>query len=209
MSRARYNGSAPLPSSQTVIRQGPEGELRIEKNVPLPELRPDRILVKVAYVAINPCDWKMSERFPAPGAVDGCDFSGTVVALGSDITKTGRFHVGEKVCGGVHGSNPIDPTTGSFADYVSADAEFTFKVPGYMDLEQAAAVGGTGIGTMGLALSRCLKLPGSPSSPVGEDESKQVLVYAASTSVGTLATQLVRLYVPFLSARLGPYCRLH
>ena len=193
MSRARHNNAIPLPSTQTVIRQDPGGVLSIQKDTPLPELRPDRILVKVHYVAINPCDWKMSERFPAPGAVDGCDFSGIVVALGSDVSKTGRFQVGEKVCGGVHGSNPIDPTTGSFADYVSADAEFTFKVPNYMGLKEAAAVGGTGIGTMGLALIRSLGLPGRPSQPVGDDEARQVLVYAASTSVGTLATQLLRL----------------
>lgn len=185
MSRVRHNGPTHLPSTQTVIKQGPDGELSIQKNCPLPEPRPDRILVKVAWVAINPCDWKMAERFPSPGAVDGCDFSGTVVALGSDVSKTGRFKVGDKVCGGVHGSNPIDITTGSFADYVSADAQFTFKVPSYMGLEQATAVGGTGIGTLGLALVRCLKLPGSPTVPVGEDEAKQVLVYAASTSVGT------------------------
>lgn len=62
-----------------------------------------------------------------------------------------------------------------------------------MGLEQAAAVGGTGIGTMGLALGRCLKLPGRPTALVGKEEAKQVLVYAASTSVGTLATQLLAL----------------
>jgi NADPH:quinone reductase-like Zn-dependent oxidoreductase len=193
MSRVRYNNSVALPATQTVIKQNEDGLLTIQKDFPLPEIRSDRLLVRVEYVAINPCDWKMSERFPAPGAVDGCDFAGTVVALGSDVSKTGRFQVGEKVCGGVHGSNPIDPTTGSFAEYLSADAEFTFKVPGYMGLKEAAAVGGTGIGTMGLALSKSLGLPGSPTRPVGETDSKYVLVYAASTSVGTLATQLLRL----------------
>ncbi|KAH3920889.1 trans-enoyl reductase phmE [Parastagonospora nodorum] len=193
MSRVRYNNSVALPATQTVIKQNEDGLLTIQKDFPLPEIRSDRLLVRVEYVAINPCDWKMSERFPAPGAVDGCDFAGTVVALGSDVSKTGRFQVGEKVCGGVHGSNPIDPTTGSFAEYLSADAEFTFKVPGYMGLKEAAAVGGTGIGTMGLALSKSLGLPGSPTRPVGETDSKYVLVYASSTSVGTLATQLLRL----------------
>lgn len=135
----------------------------------------------------------MAERFPSPGCVDGCDFSGTVVALGSDSSKTGRFRIGDRVCGAVHGSNPIDKTTGSFADYVSADAEFTLKIPDGMSLEQAAAIGGTGMGTMGLALKRCLGLKGSPIDPVNEDESKEVLVYAASTSIGTLAIQLLKL----------------
>lgn len=193
MSPARTLESSPLPTTQTAIIQGEGGILSIRHNAPLPTLRPDRILVKVAYVAINPCDWKMADRFPTPGCVDGCDFSGTVVALGSDWSKTGRFKIGDRVCGGVHGSNPIDKSTGCFADYVSADAQFTFRVPEYMGMEDAAAVGGTGIGTLGLALKRSLGLPGSPREPVSEGEGIQVLVYAASTSVGTLATQLLRM----------------
>ncbi|KAI9708165.1 MAG: putative secondary metabolism biosynthetic enzyme [Bogoriella megaspora] len=194
MSPARLTTAAPaLPQHQTAIIQGENGVLSIHRNVPLPALRPDRILVKVAYVALNPCDWKMAERFPTPECVDGCDFSGIVVALGSDWSQTAQFKIGDRVCGAVHGSNPIDKTTGSFADYVSADAQFTFKVPPSMGLEEAAAVGGTGMGTMGLALKRCLKLPGSLLQPVEENESKEVLVYAASTSVGTLACQLLKL----------------
>jgi len=182
-----------LPKSQTAIIQGENGVLSINHNVPLPKLSPGRILVRVAYVALNPCDWKMAERFPCSGCVDGCDFSGTVVVLGSDWSRTGRFNVGDRVCGAVHGSNPIDKTTGSFADYVSADAEFTSKIPDSMSTEQAAAVGGTGMGTMGLTLKRSLGLDGSPTNPVSETDAKEVLVYAASTSVGTLATQLLAL----------------
>ncbi|KAI9668169.1 MAG: putative secondary metabolism biosynthetic enzyme [Bathelium mastoideum] len=194
MSPARITSTKPdLPTQQTAIVQGENGVLSIRRNMPLPTLRPERILVKVAYVALNPCDWKMAERFPAQDCVDGCDFSGTVVALGSDWSRTGQFKVGDRVCGAVHGSNPIDKSTGSFADYVSADAQFTFKVPDAMDLERAAAIGGTGMGTMGLALKRSLNLPGSPLHPVEESDSKEVLVYAASTSVGTLATQLLTL----------------
>lgn len=192
MSPARLTEPS-LPPTQTAIIQGEGGHLAIHHKVPLPPLRPDRLLVKVAYVALNPCDWKMADRFPTPGCVDGCDFSGTVVAVGSDGAKTGRFRIGDRVCGGVHGSNPIDLTTGCFADYVSADAQFTFHVPEYMGLEDAAAVGGTGIGTLGLALKRSLALPGGPTEPVPEGEGKEVLVYAASTSVGTLATQLLRM----------------
>jgi NADPH:quinone reductase-like Zn-dependent oxidoreductase len=184
----------PLPSTQTAIVQGENGVLSIQHDVRLPEVRPDRILVKVAYVALNPCDWKMGERFPTPGCFVGCDFSGTVVALGSDVSKTGRFQIGDRVCGGVHGSNPIDKTTGAFADYVSVDAEIVFLIPAYMGFEEAPVAGsGVVLLTLGLALKKGLDLPGSTRRPVGEDESKEVLVYAASTSVGTLATQLLKL----------------
>jgi NADPH:quinone reductase-like Zn-dependent oxidoreductase len=36
-------------------------------------------------------------------------------------------------------------------------------------------------------------LKGSPTDPVNGDDSKKVLVYAASTSIGTLAIQLLKL----------------
>jgi len=191
MSPARLTDA--LPSVQTAILQGPNGVLSIQHNVHLPELRPDHILVKVAYVGLNPCDWKMPERFPTPGCVGGCDFSGTVAAVGSDVS---RFQIGDRLCGAVHGANPIDKSIGSFADYVLVDAQFAWSVPPYMSFEEAAAAGsGVALLTLGLVLRKSLDLPGSFKSPVGEDESKEVLVYAASTAVGTLATQLLKLSV--------------
>lgn len=185
-----------LPSVQTAIVQGPNGVLSIRHDVDLPELRPDHILVKVAYVGLNPCDWKMPERFPTPGCVGGCDFSGTIAAVGSDVSKTSRFQIGDRVCGAVHGANPIDKSIGSFADYVLVDAQFAWSVPPYMSLEEAAVAGsGVALLTLGLVLRKSLDLSGSFKNPVGADESKEVLVYAASTSVGTLATQLLKLSV--------------
>lgn len=185
----------PLPKSQTAILQNESGILTIQKDVPLPILPPGRILVKVSHVALNPCDYKMPLRFPTPGCLDGHDFSGTIVSLGPPSTATKGFAIGDRVCGAVHASNPIDKTTGAFAEYVSADAEFTLKVPKRMSMDQAAAIGGTGMGTMGLTLKECLQLDGSPEKPVAEEDAKEVLVYAASTSIGTLALQLLSLYV--------------
>lgn len=189
MSRSR-----PLPKSQTAILQVEAGELAIQKAVPLPVLPPGRMLVKVSHVALNPCDYKMPLRFPTPGCFDGHDFSGTIVDLGPPSSATKGFSLGDRVCGAVHASNPIDPTTGAFAEYVSADAEFLLRVPKGVGMDQAAAIGGTGMGTMGLTLKECLGLDGSPERPVGEGEGKVVLVYAASTSIGTLALQLLSLY---------------
>lgn len=194
--------SGPLPKSQTAILQDDSGRLVIQKTVPLPILPPGRILVKVSYVALNPCDYKMPLRFPTSGCLDGHDFSGEVVDLGPPSAGTTRFALGDRVCGAVHACNPIDKTTGAFAEYVSADAEFTLKVPKGMSMEQAAAIGGTGMGTMGLSLKWCLELGGSPDKPVAEGEGKEVLVYAASTSIGTLALQLLSLYDNLFSFNL-------
>lgn len=181
-----------LPTRQTVILEGDDLRLRIEDDAPLPTLRPDEVLVRTMAVALNPCDYKMHERFPCPGAIDGCDFSGVVVGVGSAVSETGvSFQMGDRVCGAVHGSNPIRPESGSFAEYIASEAEFTLKVPDTMSFEEAAALGGTGLATLGMALFRVLDLPGTPEEPAQKPET--VLVHGGSSSVGTMALQLLQM----------------
>ncbi len=187
------NGTARLPATQTAIIQHEEGVLKVTQNVALPKVGPDMVLVKTHAVALNPCDYKMSERFPSPGATDGCDFAGVVVGQGPVAAKIRSFKVGDRVCGAVHGSNPIDHQSGSFAEYVAIDAEFLFKIPDSMSFENAAAIGGTGVGTLGLAFFESLGLTGSLEKPA--EKPLLVLVYGGSTSVGTMCIQLLRLCV--------------
>jgi NADPH:quinone reductase-like Zn-dependent oxidoreductase len=149
------------------------------------------VLVKVHAVALNPCDYKMASRFPSPGAIDGCDFSGTVVAQGPVAEKIRSFQVGDRVCGAVHGSNPIDHQSGSFAEYVAIDAEFLFKIPDSLSFDDAAAIGGTVVGTLGLVFFDSLALSGSLAKPA--EKPAVVLVYGGSTSVGTMSIQLLKL----------------
>ncbi|KAI9848706.1 MAG: putative secondary metabolism biosynthetic enzyme [Sclerophora amabilis] len=184
--------SPSLPPRQTAILEGDDLHLRIEQNAPLPTLRPDEVLVRTMAVALNPCDYKMHERFPCPGAIDGCDFSGIIVGIGAGVSATGKsFRIGDRVCGAVHGSNPIRPESGSFAEYIASEAEFTLRFPDSMSFEGAAALGGTGLATLGMALFRALELPGTPEDPVQNPET--VLVYGGSSSVGTMAMQLLRI----------------
>ncbi|KAI1819731.1 putative zinc-binding dehydrogenase family oxidoreductase [Xylaria intraflava] len=177
-----------LPTARTAIVEGNDHRLRIERNAPLPTPRLDEVLVRVKAVAINPCDYKMHERFPRPGAVDGCDFSGVVVALGLEVTN---LSIGDRVCGAVHGSNPIRPESGAFADYIVSDSEFTLKVPTDMSFQEAAGLGVTGLATLGMALFKTLALPGTLDEPAAK--ARTVLIHGGSSSVGTMAMQLVRL----------------
>jgi len=136
----------------------------------------------------------MPQRFPTPGCADGSDFTGIVSAVAEDVKL--RWKVGDRVCGAVHGANPIDKEIGTFAEYVLVDAEFAWRVPKGMEWEEAAAAGsGVAWLTLGLVLRRSLRLEGTFKRPVREEEAMEVLVYAASTAVGTLATQLLRLLV--------------
>jgi NADPH:quinone reductase-like Zn-dependent oxidoreductase len=134
----------------------------------------------------------MHERFPSPGAIDGCDFSGIILVIGSAVPSLGvSFEIGDRVFGAVHGSNPIRHESGSFAEHIASEAQFTLKIPDSMSFEEAAALGGTGLATLGMALFRTLELPGTPEEPAQKPQT--VLVHGGSSSVGTMAMQLLRL----------------
>jgi len=67
------------------------------KSIPLPKLRPSYLLIKVEYVALNPTDWKHTYFGcgATPFSILGCDYAGTVVSIGAEVTKP--FTVGDKV----------------------------------------------------------------------------------------------------------------
>jgi len=183
--------SYDIPSTQTVILQDEGGILQITPDSPIPELNPHQMLVRTTSVALNPCDFKMPLRFPTRGLWDGCDFAGTVVALGSEAVSERRFCIGDRVFGAVQGSNQSDPQSGAYCEYIRVEPDFTFHVPKEIPLTIAPALSCTGIATLGVALFWSLKLPGNLNEPSTKQE--EVLVYGGSSTVGLLAIQMLKL----------------
>ncbi|KAK8004845.1 hypothetical protein PG990_010882 [Apiospora arundinis] len=156
---------APFPVIQSAVvcassikSTDAAASLVISDSCPLPlPLAPDQVLVRTVAVAINPCDWKMPDNFPSKSAVGGSDFAGIVVALGSGVREeaalpgSGRhLRIGDRVCDAVHGFNPANHSGGCFAEYVAATADILLGIPDGITWEEAAAVGGTGIATLGV-----------------------------------------------------------
>ena len=133
--------SAPLPATERAIAQAtgePPGSF-ISTNRPLPDIFPDQVMVKVAAVALNPCDWKIPTDMPCPGAVDGSDYSGTIVQVGETVTSD--LKIGDHVAGAQHASKPLDPRSGAFTEYVAVFADQLWNLPDNMPWEEAAALG--------------------------------------------------------------------
>ncbi|KAL2833069.1 hypothetical protein BJY01DRAFT_239629 [Aspergillus pseudoustus] len=181
-----------LPLRQTAIVGLEDGTLAISDKVPLPAVQDDMILVKNEAVALNPIDTKLVGKLCTEGAVAGMDFAGTVIALGNKVRSAAQIRLGDRVCGAVQGMHSLTPDVGAFAQYVGASDVVTLKLPDYLSMEQGASLG-TGIGTVGLALFRSLKVPGTPIAPVPSASAKIVLVYGGSTATGTLAIQILKL----------------
>jgi NADPH:quinone reductase-like Zn-dependent oxidoreductase len=200
-----------FPRLQRAITQDAEGKAEVSNATAIPPLVPGTVLVKTAYVALNPSDFKMGAAFPAPGAVVGMDFAGHIVKIAEDTATD--LVVGDAVFGAVHGSNPAQRDNGAFAEYVRARADMIYRLRGSLSLSEAATLG-TALSTCTMALwgEQALALDCTPQNAAPNcSQQVPVLVYGASTATGTIAIQLLRLsgYEPIVtcSPRNFDLCR--
>ncbi|KAI0401037.1 GroES-like protein [Xylaria palmicola] len=150
------------------------------RELPLPKLRDDRILVKVRAVGINPTDWKSvdgakEDRF---GARSGCDYAGEVVEVGPGVTRD--IKKGDRSAGWVFGASYNTPDNGAFGEYLVAKEHLQLKTPDNVTDEEAATLG-ISVTTVGQGLYKTLGLP-LPDAPAAAPFP--VLIYGGSTATG-------------------------
>jgi putative PIG3 family NAD(P)H quinone oxidoreductase len=119
---------------KAIVVREPGGPEALEyAEVPDPEVGPDDVLVDVAATAVNRADLLQRQGHypPPPGAsaVIGLECSGTVAAVGSDVTG---HRVGDEVCALLAG--------GGYATRVAVPAGQVMPLPGGVDLVTAAAL---------------------------------------------------------------------
>ncbi|KAJ5290069.1 uncharacterized protein N7443_010322 [Penicillium atrosanguineum] len=153
----------------------------------IPTLRDDYVLVKTVSVGLNPTDWKHVEYLSPPGVLLGCDFAGTVEAVGKNVKKP--WKKGDRICGFTHGGNAVQPEDGSFAEYIVVKGDVQMKIPDNMSFQEAATLG-VGINTVGQGLYQSLKLA-LPTEPI--KDATPILIYGGSTATGSLAIQFAKL----------------
>ena len=167
---------------KAIIREkyGPPEVLKVEE-VEKPELADDGVLVRVRAASVNRVDWydltgtpwiarPMTGLRGPKSRLAGRDFSGTVEAVGKDVSD---FQPGDDVFGGKKGG-------GSFAEYVCVPAEVARK-PAGLTFEEAAAV----------PVAALTALQGLRD--YGElRPGRKVVVNGASGGVGTFAVQIAK-----------------
>lgn len=131
--------TSTMASRQKAIVIKSRGNASLVSDAPVPRLRDDYILVKTVAVAINPTNWQHIDGEGPVGGTVGCDYAGTVVAVGPNVTKS--FAKGDRVCGFIHGSNGDNHEDGAFAEYVTAKGDLQIPIPNGMTFEQAATLG--------------------------------------------------------------------
>jgi len=154
---------------------GDPGDVLHLETVPVPDPGPGRVRVAVHACGLAPADWALCRGlFPGdlPRGI-GCDVSGTVDAVGEDVTdvKTGDVVFG----------------TADWAHCSSAGASDRavmnrwFRVPAGLDLVQAAALPMT-VDTAFFHLNA-----------LGFDPDKTILIHGAGTTIGFAAVQIALL----------------
>lgn len=108
------------------------------KDIPVPEVGNDDVLVKIMYAGVNPLDnmivreeVKLITPYKLP-LVMGNEFSGVVEKVGSNVFE---FKEGDRV----YGRMPLDKI-GAFAEFTSIDKNAIALIPDVLDFDEAACV---------------------------------------------------------------------
>ncbi|KAJ9113722.1 hypothetical protein QFC20_001745 [Naganishia adeliensis] len=181
-----------VPTTMKALVQHESEPRGVIRDVPVPKLGKNEILIKVAYVAQNSIDWKMAAGMSPPNAIHGFDFAGVVVALGEDLADSER-KVGDPVAGMVHGGGY--PDKGAFAEYLRAESDLVWSVPKSVSMREAVGVTAT-FATAALGffnkLDLVYPLDTTDEAAKGDRKSTWILIYGGSSSVGLFAIQLAK-----------------
>jgi putative PIG3 family NAD(P)H quinone oxidoreductase len=165
-----------LPATMTAIGiRAPGGpEMLAPEQRPMPAPAPGEILVEVAAAGVNRPDVMQRQGlYPPPkGATDipGLEIAGTVVALGSGVT---RWKTGDQVSALVVG--------GGYAEYCLAVEGHALPIPAGLSAAEAAAIPETFFTVWHNVFERG-----------GLKSGETLLVHGGSSGIGTAAIQLAK-----------------
>jgi NADPH:quinone reductase-like Zn-dependent oxidoreductase len=177
-----------------------ERETAALKDIAIPNLSPNELLIHVHSVALNPVDaLYVSHPLGSTGRVVGSDFAGTVVSSHSAIPSHCHIQKGSRVAGFLQGACSINERPGAFAEYLVCPWDLVWEVPEDMTFDEAATISLCGL-TAAQAIYYRLGLRAPfwdgetsrlASGPAGQADFN-LLIFSASTSVAMYAAQLVR-----------------
>ncbi|KAH8771465.1 chaperonin 10-like protein [Hyaloscypha finlandica] len=147
------------------------------------------VVIKNAFVAINPVDWKVQDYSPPfqkyPDIL-GRDIVGKIVEVGPDVT---RLRVGQRVIAHALGRLTGNPARGGFQLYTIAKEITVAPIPDAIPYEQAVVLPlAISTAAAGLYQKGFLALPYPTINP--KSSGKTILIWGGSSSVGSTAIQL-------------------
>ena len=172
-------GQTPMMKAVVYHEYGSPDVLTVQ-DLPKPVPKDDQVLIKVRAASLNPYDWHFMTGMPyilragvgllKPASPRlGVDFSGTVEAVGKNVTT---FKPGDDVIGA---------KGGAFAEYVCGSDKGLIIKPANLTFEEGAAVPIAGLTALAAVRQQGNVQPG-----------QKVLINGASGGVGTFAVQIAK-----------------
>ncbi len=161
---------------------------------PVPQIKPDEVLVKVAAAGVNRPDVAQRKgNYPPPAGasteIPGLEIAGMVTEVGSEVS---RWQVGDEVCALVIGAG--------YAEYCAVPAGQCLPVPQNLSMAEAASLPETYFTVWSNVFDRAKLQPG-----------EGLLVHGGSSGIGVAAIQIARamgctVYVTAGSAEKCAFC---
>lgn len=168
-----------------------QGGKAVPWEVPVRDLEPNQVRVRVHSVGINPIDWKTIDNNLADGAGQGNDFAGEVVEVGSEVKSV---KVGDSVAGGVGGGDVDKKENGAFTPLLNVEEHLLFRFPAQLKDEHATEIP-HGIPTtyqQAASLGIALDTTALAFDGLAPQSDEWALVYGSSSSLGFIAMQFAR-----------------
>ena len=121
---------------KAILIQNDERKTLTWSDVPDPVARPDEVVIKVAYAALNRADLmqRAGDYPPPPGCPEwmGLEVSGVIVSMGEEALANAPYRIGDKVCALLGG--------GGYAEYVAVPYGMCMPMPRNTTMVEAAAI---------------------------------------------------------------------
>lgn len=168
-------------------RAGPPSTvLSLSADVPTPTIKePTDVLVRIGHAALNSGASIMMQLCPfffrSTAAIPELDFSGTLVAAGSEALASGRLTVGDSVFGSVGAGQHIKAGSGALAEFVVVPVTNVSRKASDKETDaEAAGLGVAGCTAIALMEKAALK------------NGNSVLVNGASGGIGSMVVQMAK-----------------
>lgn len=152
----------------------------IVRDIPVPSIDENEVLIKVEFAGIG--SWDIFER---EGGYDqmlglgskfpyilGSEGSGVIYAKGKNVNS---LDIGDKV----YASGFLNPKGGFYAEYVAIDSKYVVKMPETLTFQEAGVISGVGLTAL-RGIEDVLRLK----------KGETIMIFGASGGIGHLAAQL-------------------
>jgi NADPH:quinone reductase-like Zn-dependent oxidoreductase len=170
-----------------IVYYDPELTTRLE-DVPIPDMGPHEILIRVVAAGMNPKDWKhpMPQYFNSR-INQGDDVAGIVEGFGHEVKG---FKFGERVAG----FHQMGTPRGTYAEYCVCPEQTVFHIPDSMSFEEAATIPlAAYTAAVGLYRNLRLPMPFERTDALAGIQPEPLVINGASGAVGSFALKFAKL----------------